>query len=251
MVIYSKSQVVKAGKLLRRRRLGGPPLSPEDYAKAMAALHEWRARHSYPLQKATMGLRQRVAGEHCDTRWVSQRLKRKPTIIDKLAREPTMQLTTMQDIAGCRVVLDSVDEVRRVEKRWRKKSGPVIRVDDYITEPKLSGYRGVHLIVTYDGFQVEVQLRTRLQHYWGTAIEDVGPVIGADLKSGQGPPEVLKFFQNLGGFLAEAEAPVAGVTKASYDALRVAAEGVPATVLDLIGLTMTPTGFSVSPKPPK
>ncbi len=44
-----------------------------------------------------MGLRSMVRTERCQIE-VSQRLKRVPTIIDKLLREPTMQLANMQDI---------------------------------------------------------------------------------------------------------------------------------------------------------
>ena len=116
-----------------------------------------------------------------------------------------MQLTTMQDIGGCRAVLSDVDEVRRVQRRWTRTSHRVVRVYDYMTHAKPSGYRGVHVIVEYDGFQIEVQLRTRLQHAWGIAIEKVGPLIGADLKSGEGPAEVLDLFRTFGDVLAHAE----------------------------------------------
>jgi ppGpp synthetase/RelA/SpoT-type nucleotidyltranferase len=46
------------------------------------------------------------AGEHS----VTQRLKRLPTIVDKLARHPNMQLTTMEDIGGVRAVLSSQEQ---------------------------------------------------------------------------------------------------------------------------------------------
>jgi len=48
-----------------------------------------------------MGLRSVVGTEGCTVE-VTQRLKRVPTIVDKLRREPTMQLASMQDIGGCR-----------------------------------------------------------------------------------------------------------------------------------------------------
>ena len=45
---------------------------------------------------------------------VSQRMKRVPTIIDKLLREPTLLLSRMQDIGGCRAMLPTlVTEVER------------------------------------------------------------------------------------------------------------------------------------------
>lgn len=129
---------------------------------ALEVLLDYRAAHQYPLQKATMGLRSMVATEGCKVE-VSQRLKRVPTILDKLRREPTMQLANMQDIAGCRAVLGSIDEVRRVQRRLAK-ARPPRRISDYIAEPRASGYRAVHVVVAYDDRCVEVQLRT-----WGHA----------------------------------------------------------------------------------
>ncbi len=49
---------------------------------------------------------------------------------------------------------------------------------DYIAEPKVDGYRGIHLIAEYcgesdgyRGFQIEIQARTKLQHLWATSVE--------------------------------------------------------------------------------
>lgn len=112
------SQVKRAGRTLRmwlQRR----PISEEDVNEAIRVLWRFRAAHEYALTKATMGLRSVVRTERCRPE-VSQRLKRASTIILKLTREPTMQLANMQDIGGCRAVLDSVDELRRVEHRLRK-----------------------------------------------------------------------------------------------------------------------------------
>jgi ppGpp synthetase/RelA/SpoT-type nucleotidyltranferase len=75
-------------------------------------------------------LRAQVGGEI----EISQRLKRFSTIVDKLRREPTMQLTTMEDIGGVRAILRNqalVDEVApelRTQPRWK-----VRRVREYVT----------------------------------------------------------------------------------------------------------------------
>src|SRR5699024_243159 len=74
-------------------------------------------------------------------------------------------MANMQDIGGCRAVVSSLDELRRVEGRVKKRRSPA-RVDDYIETPRLSGYRGVHIIVEYDSKQIEIQLRTEGMHEW-------------------------------------------------------------------------------------
>ena len=81
---YSKNRVKQAGKIFR----GGSSSHVADLREALEVLDHWRACHSYPLQKATMGLRSRVNTENCVDPRISQRLKRRLTIIDKLQREP-------------------------------------------------------------------------------------------------------------------------------------------------------------------
>ena len=188
----TKSQVNKAGKVVRRF-VAGEGGSPVELRDAIGMIDRYRAAHQYPLTKATMGLRSMVKSEKCTVE-VSQRLKRLPTIVGKLVREPTMQLSTMQDIGGCRAVLDTIDQIRRVERRLKKNRTP-IRVSDYIASPRESGYRGVHVVVCYDERAIEVQLRTRVMHEWAIAVERFSGRIGQDLKSGRGPEPVLNWLE--------------------------------------------------------
>jgi ppGpp synthetase/RelA/SpoT-type nucleotidyltranferase len=135
---------------------------------------------------------------------VSQRLKRLPTILDKLVRQPNMALAVMQDIGGCRAILSNVEEVRRVQRRL-VRNRPPRKVDDYIANPRASGYRGVHVIVVYDDRFIEVQLRTRVMHQWAVAVERLGGRIGEDLKSSQGPPQVLTLLEAISEAMAVEE----------------------------------------------
>ncbi|MGP0108112.1 MAG: RelA/SpoT domain-containing protein [Acidimicrobiales bacterium] len=175
-------------------------IADERFDRAVETLLAYRAAHQYPLGKANMGLRSMVSTERCEIE-VSQRLKRTVTIVHKLSREPTMQLANMQDIGGCRAVLNSIDEVRRVERRLRKRR-PVVRVSDYITNPRASGYRGVHVIVEYDGRMIEVQLRTRVMHEWAITVERLSGRMGEDLKSSMGPHPVLALMEAISEAMA-------------------------------------------------
>ena len=187
------SQVNKAGRTLRRWMRGD---LEDDQAidGAFATMLLFRFLHQGPLTNATVSLRWRVQREDCPVQ-VSQRLKREMTILDKLGREPTMQLANMQDIGGCRAVLPGIDEVLRVQHRIMRGSPRPLRVYDYIGSPRDSGYRGVHLIVPYRGRQIEIQLRTRVMHEWAIYVERLGGRLRADLKSGLGPQPVLDWLE--------------------------------------------------------
>lgn len=109
--------------------------------------------HAYPLNSAQTSLRRRIVQETGRKPHVAQRLKERPSIIAKLQRgAPRMQLSTMQDIAGCRGVLRSIGEVERIVRRFRtsgSRKSTVVEIDDYIRSPATSGYRGIHLITEY------------------------------------------------------------------------------------------------------
>lgn len=207
---YSKSQVKRAGKTLRNATLRPMTVREDEVAEALEVLENWRASHSFPLNSAQMGLRSRMdtVGASGD---VSQRLKRRPTIIGKLCRIPTMQLSTMQDIAGCRGVVPGIEDLYRVRDRW-EETAEVREVYDYIAEPQTSGYRAVHVVVQYPGsesdirYRVEVQLRTRLQHAWATAVEDYGGRLGQGLKFGRGNDVVLDYFRDVAEAMAYTDA---------------------------------------------
>lgn len=178
-VSITSSQVNKAGSTIRkymRRELDD--LGQMEHA--LEVLDAFRAAHQYPLAKANNGLRSMIATEGCQVE-VSQRLKRFVTIVDKLQREPTLALSRMQDIGGCRAILGSVDEIRRVEARLMKRR-PVAGYSDYITKPRVSGYRGVHVVVQYDDRCIEVQLRTHLMHLWAITVERQSAAVGENLK---------------------------------------------------------------------
>lgn len=200
MVDLTGSRVNRAGKTIRRT-LRGEEIAPDDTRGAFDVLLAFRAAHQRPLTTANMGLRSIVKTVGCEDPEVSQRLKRVPTIVDKLRREPSLALANMQDLGGCRAVLRSVEEVRKVQARL-EHHGRVERVADYIDSPKESGYRGVHVIVRYHQRRIEVQLRTRSMHSWAVTVEELSRVIHSDVKSGDGPREVQELMRSISQALA-------------------------------------------------
>lgn len=106
----TNSQVNKAGSRLRKFMRGDASVTREQAERAILVVDAFRAAHQKPLVTANNGLRSMLHTERCAIE-VSQRLKRFMTILDKLEREPTLALSRMQDIGGCRAILGSIDEV--------------------------------------------------------------------------------------------------------------------------------------------
>jgi len=112
----------------------------EELVDAMIAVTWWRSLHARPLSRVGANLRYHVAAEDAAVSAridVTQRLKRRPTVFDKLEREPTMQLTQMWDIGGVRARLPSLRHLQAVSRRLRK-TWTIVRTKDYIKEPRSS-----------------------------------------------------------------------------------------------------------------
>jgi hypothetical protein len=207
---YTRSQIVAAGKLLR----GRVQLSDEA-REAFRIAHAWRSAHVEPMHR----LRQQLAGRARGTGSITAaRLKRMESIRRKLARGPHT-LLQMQDLAGCRVIVPTMEEVARLVDRYR--SDPLhyalSREQDHITRAKPDGYRSHHMILKptlpdreAGRQQIEIQSRTRLQHAWATAVEAVGLVRGENLKGGDGDATWRRFFRLASADVALAEGCEAG-----------------------------------------
>lgn len=122
-----------------------------------------------------------------------------------------MYLARMQDIGGVRAVVNTIEEVRDLEAQYTRPNAfsHILHHEpyDYIGHPKSDGYRGVHLVYKYhntlarngkaqeyEDLLVELQLRTKLQHTWATAVETVGTILGEGFKSGLGNEAWREFF---------------------------------------------------------
>ena len=206
----SKEAVNRAGRfvagLLAELNAGNPDkvaqiedTSPERIDEAVKLLDWWRGLHAKPLTSVSANLRHYVKPHgHI---LVTQRLKRLPTIVDKLLREPHMKLTQMADIGGCRALLPDQAAVNDVAKRLRK-NWEVTRTRDYAADPKASGYRAVHLIVMRKGRLIEVQLRTPEQDAWANQVEEDSRRVGRNFKGGQGQSEVHEYYVVVSELLA-------------------------------------------------
>jgi ppGpp synthetase/RelA/SpoT-type nucleotidyltranferase len=164
--------------------------SQEELEAAIKVIEGWRHAHARPLSRVASNLRHYVAAERKP--WVTQRLKKFPTIADKLVREPKMKLSRMADIGGVRALLPDQEAAYRIASRLRR-NWTIIRFRDYVAKPKADGYRALHLISRHRGQLIEIQLRTPLQDNWANMVEILARLGAPDLKYGGGPEHLREF----------------------------------------------------------
>ena len=211
---HSKAKIDTAAEML----INSNPDS-QQYKEALDIVNQWRTCHAYPLNTFKTTLKRKA--QKYESSIVAQRLKRLPTILEKLTRFKTMKLTQMQDIGGIRAVVASVDEVKKLQKEYKEGgrfSHELVKENDYIEKPKTDGYRGVHLVYRYNntlarngqaeryrGLHIELQIRTHLQHIWATAVETIGTLKGESFKTGRGGREWREFFELISSAFAIVE----------------------------------------------
>lgn len=215
-MVYINDIEVSKNELNRiSKRIVEGKQTSEDLQK----LSDFRAEHSKVIRSFVWSLRSTISNKKLklklisktDNIIISQRLKRLPSIIGKLKRFPELRLGRMQDLAGARIILPSIKDVETIGNYLKNKlyAQPeknnflFVREKDYISKPKKDGYRSVHQIFKYQGkkekklggYQIELQIRTKLQHQWATSVEIVDSIKQQSLKTGGGDACYKDFFK--------------------------------------------------------
>jgi ppGpp synthetase/RelA/SpoT-type nucleotidyltranferase len=211
--VYARETFNAAGNALIGNDVQGLGLD-----QSLGIINNWRASHAFPLNALHVTLRGRAKNVDVNA-LTAQRLKRLSSIEAKLRRFPDMKLTQMQDIGGCRAVVKDVAEVEKLIVAYRtgiaknpKKRHAFLSEKDYISKPKSDGYRSHHLVyryhsrakkhAAYSGFKIEIQVRTKLQHAWATAVEIISTFTGQALKSNVGDERWKRFFKLMSSEIA-------------------------------------------------
>ncbi len=209
---YSRTQVADAGRLIANNTVSSGEKVPDQIRNAFLIANNWRDAHAYPMRSIHASVRYHVTSNELDG-ITAARLKRMQAIRRKLGRIP-VPLQKLQDLGGCRVILATITEARQlIEALKQKLPSKVVKENDYISNPKVDGYRSHHLVFSFrrrsatpfDDKRIEVQVRTRLQHSWATTVEAVGLYRGEELKNQKGDKDWLKFFTLMSAEIAEAE----------------------------------------------
>lgn len=113
---------------------------------------------------------------------IKSRIKTSESIVKKLKKhgyESTIQnmVEHVNDIAGIRVICSFASDIYQIAEMLSKQSDiKVISIKDYITNPKPSGYRSYHMLVTVPVYlsdrivdtKVEIQIRTVAMDFWAS-----------------------------------------------------------------------------------
>lgn len=189
----TRSRAEKAGEQMKRFIRTGGDLSEvslgHELYPALVDVQRWRARFAPAMTGVRMGVKSMARTASVEAH-ITSRHKRVERIARKLARPNSASLPRMQDIAGVRAVVQTLDDLRRLEDRIRdqyveerRTSGAITYAVDYIEQPRSSGYRALHLVIVYNGLPVELQLRTQLQQDWADMVEEVSRMIGVEMKA--------------------------------------------------------------------
>lgn len=197
--MITRSQIKAIGKRLRESQ-PDKTLQTRD----LKMLNHWRAHHAPTLNYYATLLTSEASklGLKSSEFTVTQRIKRVFSIILKLKRFPQMQLSTMDDVAGARIVLPSNREVSLLADALKEKKSKqkIKKLNNYIDHPKSDGYRSLHIVYEAPktpSIQIEIQLRSHLQHCWATGVEIFGTLEKTSFKTGDGGKAWLDFFSLL------------------------------------------------------
>ena len=113
---------------------------------------------------------------------IKTRVKTHESIKKKLKRkglEPTLKnaIKHIYDIAGIRVICSFRDDIFTIAEALQKQDDiEIIKISDYVTNPKENGYQSYHMIVSVPVFlsamteriNVEIQIRTSAMDFWAS-----------------------------------------------------------------------------------
>ena len=113
---------------------------------------------------------------------IKSRIKSSESIVKKLRRngyESTIEnmVEHVNDIAGIRVICSFVSDIYRIaEMIGNQNDIKVLAIKDYIENPKPSGYKSYHMLVTVPIYlsdrivhaKVEIQIRTVAMDFWAS-----------------------------------------------------------------------------------
>ena len=127
--------------------------------------NEFKLAHQYnPIEHITS----RIKSAHSIARKI--RIKGKELTVENIIKY-------VNDVAGVRIICSFTSDIYRIAQAIAKQDDvTVLKVKDYLKEPKANGYMSYHMIVTIPIFlsndvvdtKVEIQIRTIAMDFWAS-----------------------------------------------------------------------------------
>ena len=164
-------------------------LSPEEFTKILSEYLELQTVYSAAMKEIETKLEIldsefRYRYKRNPIHRIQTRLKTPRSIANKLMRkgiteglEQNKIRDAIKDIAGIRVICQYIDDIYTIaELLTRQDDLTVVKISDYIKQPKENGYRSYHMILnvpvffaeTTEHVNVEVQIRTIAMDCWAS-----------------------------------------------------------------------------------
>lgn len=162
-------------------------VEPEQRAEMTQKLHIYNAAIQLVKMKLEIWNNEfKLSSTHNPIHHVESRIKSAESVHEKLRREnQPFTLETVeeyvQDLAGVRVVCRYINDVYQIAALIRNSGMEIIRVRDYIREPKPNGYRSYHIVLwvpvelsrSCPKVPVEIQIRTIAMDTWASLEHEI------------------------------------------------------------------------------
>ncbi|WP_393971349.1 RelA/SpoT domain-containing protein [Oxyplasma meridianum] len=201
----SAHQIDKCGKNL---------INNKNDDQSLKILNKWRANHNGPLITIKQDIL-RYSVKLGKKPLLVSRIKRMESILEKLKANKDMKLSRIQDIGGCRLIVNDTEDLFEINDMFMKNkiNKKIKKTKNYILNPTKNGYRGIHLIYEYNNnkyfecnnCQIEIQLRTKLQHIWATTVEVYDIITKNNIKHNDADEDSLRYFSLMSSFIAKEE----------------------------------------------
>ena len=159
--------------------------------------------------------------------YIKSRIKEPESIVKKLKRngyESTIDnmVTYVKDIAGIRIVCSFTSDIYRLAEMIGKQNDlTVVSVKDYIKNPKDSGYKSYHMLVTVPIFlsdrvvdtKVEIQIRTIAMDFWASLEHKIYYKF-----EGNAPEYISRDFRECAGIVSMLDAKMLSLNEAILQA---------------------------------
>jgi putative GTP pyrophosphokinase len=159
---------------------------------------------------------------------IKTRIKTQESIRKKLMRkglDPTINnaINFLKDIAGIRIICSFKDDIFTIAEMIRNQDDiEVVKISDYVTNPKPNGYQSYHMVVSVPVFlssvtqhlNVEIQIRTSAMDFWASLEHKINYKY-----NNKAPHELLVRLKECPQISSELDEKMSGI-KESIDAIK-------------------------------